>query len=162
MLNEKQKEQLKKIGVNDFNNITKQDVIKAAIAYITKKIDKETFYYCSSNMNISVLLDAIKTLSQNSAEIDKKILDIISEVVKTLNANLSKANTQEEREKVREDLMECLRVAREMSNKEFNKYMNTLVLITGCFVLGVIALFALASRNADGDNDDDFDPYDFC
>lgn len=53
-VNEKQKEQLGKIGINDLNIVTKLDVIKAATAYIIKKIDKDAFYYCTSDQIISI------------------------------------------------------------------------------------------------------------
>lgn len=147
MLNEKQKKQLNKIGIDDLNIVTKQDVIKATTAYILKKIDKDAFYYFTSNMNVSDFLDAIKSLSQNNADIEKQILEVINEVVKGLNVNLLKADTKEEREKVREDLMKCLDAAREKSKSEFKKYMITLGLITVALVAIPILLMLLGKES---------------
>jgi len=155
MLSEKQKGQLEKIGIDDLNIVTKPDVIKAATAYMIKKIDKDSFYYCTSNMNVLDLLDAIKILSQNNAEIEKEILDVIKRVVKSLDANLSKADTIEEKQKIREDLMKCLEAAREMSSREFKKYMMTLGLIA--VTLAVMPLLlALIGKKEDEGFDDNF------
>lgn len=138
MLNEKQVKKLKKNGINDINTKNKQDFKTVTKLYIDNKIDKETFEFFSKNFSFTELFQTVEELSHDNKDISVKAMEIINNVVLALREALSKAETEEERSRIMNDLMKCIDNAKEESESARKPYGNFIA--AAAFFLGVLGL----------------------
>lgn len=115
-LNEQQIQKLNKIGIKDVNNLTESDKNLITEAYLNKKIDKEMFISSFKDITTSEILDVLKNLSKDNKEVSNNVFKLIDKVLDGLQEDLRKAETQEERKAIRDEMQTCIDKAREESD----------------------------------------------
>lgn len=116
LLNEQQIQKLNKIGIKDVDNLTESDKDLIIESYLNKKIDKELFISSFKDVTTSEMLDVLKNLSRDNKEVSNNVFKLIDKVLDGLQEDLKRAETQEERKAIREEMQTCIDKAREESD----------------------------------------------
>lgn len=124
-LNKKQIKKLNKIGIKDVNNLTELDKNLITESYLNQKIDKELFISSFKDVATNEILDVLKNLSKDNKEVSNNVFKLIDKVIDGLQEDLRRAETQEERKAIRDEMQVCLDKAREESDST-KKYLPLL------------------------------------
>lgn len=152
-LTDAERAQLGGAGIHNVETPSDFDVHRAIGAVVSGAIPTDTVakLFREAPVTTKVCLDALKEAINGGAGCSAKTIDLISRAIPVFEAALLAAATDEERGRVREDIMVLVREARQESgeNRAFLRTMGSVAAALAMAALGAVVLVATSGRNTE-------------
>lgn len=149
-------DKIKSLGVKDPQNPSDEDwqiILNAYIKEKTLDVDAFNTYMKFTSESLKSIVEALKSFTETERDVSVKVLDIISKATSIFEKELAREISDEERSKIRQQIIDLVNMAREESKgqREANQGYGKMLLCFATAVFGIAAAILLGGGKKDGD-----------